>query len=209
MRTMLLIVALVAGGVAALPASQTLPPARTPGSRLTTQHTCAASLGTGVKSRRTFCDVITAAAPAESVSMAVPARTGPATLFFDLHNRFALPVVTRFPGASYTRHEAVVRLIRADGEVLGRAAVIREFRTTADLFDQLAGGGRPGGVKGVAPGPPEAVRFAIPAGVVAVGIVGERLRVRTATGGDDTYDAPGRPVAIVSNVRLDYRPPAR
>jgi hypothetical protein len=206
MRELLLIVVLVSGGVALLPAAQTMPPARTPGSRLTSQHTCAASLGTGVKSRRTFCDVITAGAPAESIAMAVPARTGVATIFFDLHNRFAVPVVTRFPGASYTRHEAVIRVIRSDGEVLGRAAVMREFRTTADLFDQLAGGGRPGGVKGVAPGPPEAVRFVIPAGVAVVGIVGERLRVRTATGGDDTYDAPGRPVAIVSNVRLEYRP---
>jgi hypothetical protein len=206
MRAMLLIIALVSGSVVLLPAAQTLPPARTPGSRLSTQHTCAASLGSGVKSRRTFCDVITAATPAESVSIPVPARTGLATVFFDLHNRFALPVVSRFPGASYTRHEAVIRLIRDDGEVLGRAAVVREFRTTADLFDQLAGGGRPGGVKGVGPGPPEAVRFAIPAGVTVVGIVGERLRVRTATGGDDTYDAPGRPVAIVSNIRLEYRP---
>jgi len=196
----------MSAGAALLPASQANPPARTPGSRLTTQHTCAASLGTGVKSRRTFCDVITSTAPGESVSMAVPARTGVATVFFDLHNRFGLPVVTRFPGASYTRHEAIARVISGDGEVLGRAAVIREFRTAVDLFDQLAGGGRPGGVKGVAPGPPEAVRFVVPAGVTVVGIVGERLRVRTATGGDDTYDAPGRPVAIVSNLRLEYRP---
>jgi hypothetical protein len=206
MRALLSIAALMSAGAALLPASQANPPARTPGSRLTTQHTCAASLGTGVKSRRTFCDVITSTAPGESVSMAVPARTGVATVFFDLHNRFGLPVVTRFPGASYTRHEAIARVISGDGEVLGRAAVIREFRTTVDLFDQLAGGGRPGGVKGVAPGPPEAVRFVVPAGVTVVGIVGERLRVRTATGGDDTYDAPGRPVAIVSNLRLEYRP---
>jgi len=206
MRALLLTAALTSGVVALLPAAQTAPPARAPGSRVTTQHTCAAGLGNGVKSRRAFCDVITATVPAESVSVAVPARTGTATLLFDLHNRFGLPVVTRFPGASYTRHDAIVRVIGADGAVVGRAVVIREFRTTADLFDQLAGGGGPGGVKGVAPGPPEAVRLTIPAGITAVGIVGESLRVRTATGGDDTYDAPGRPVAIVSNIRLEYRP---
>ena len=174
--------------------------------RVTTEHTCAASLGTGVKTKRTFCDVLTTSVPTESVSLTLPARTGDATLLFDLHNRFGIPVVSGYPGASYTRHEAVVRVIGPDGSVLGRAAVTREFRTTADLFDQLSGGSRPGGVKGVAPGPPEAVRFIVPSGVDAVGIVGERLRVRTAMGTDDTYDAPGRPVAIVSNVRLEYRP---
>jgi hypothetical protein len=206
MRGPILTGVLAVSTTALLAAWQVMPPARTPGSRLTTEHACAASLGAGVKSRRTFCDVITASGPVDSVSMTIPARTGVATLFFDLHNRFGVPVVTGFPGASYTRHEAVIRVIRSDGEVLGRAAVIREFRTTADLFDQLSGGTRPGGVKGVAPGPPEAVRFSIPAEVAAVGIVGESLRVRTATGDDETYDAPGRPVAIVSNIRLEYRP---
>jgi hypothetical protein len=209
MRALLLIAAFVSCGLVLVPAAQTVPPSRTPGSRLTTEHVCAASLGAGVKSRRTFCDVITGVAHADSVSVAVPARTGAATLFFDLHNRFALPAVTRFPGASYTRHDAIVRVVGGDGDIIGRAAVVREFRTTADLFDQLAGGGRPGGVKGIAPGPPEAVRFVIPAGVTEVGIVGQSLRVRTATGSDDTYDAPGRPVAIVSNVRLEYRPGGR
>ena len=206
MRALALTVAFLAGAGALVPAWQAVPPARTPGSRLTTQHSCAASLGNGVRSRRAFCDVISGATPSDSVAMAIPARTGPATLFFDLHNRFALPVVSGFPGASYTRHEAVVRVVGADGGVIGRAAVIREFRTTADLFDQIAGGGRPDGAKGVAPGPPEAVRIVVPAGVTTIGIVGELLRVRTATGRDDTFDAPGRPVAIVSNVRLEYRP---
>jgi hypothetical protein len=206
MRALALTVALLAGGAALVPAWQAVPPARTPGSRLTTQHVCAASLGTGVRSRRAFCDVISSATPAESVVMTIPSHTGPATLFFDLHNRFGVPVVSGFPGASYTRHEAVVRVVGADGAVIGRAAVIREFRTTSDLFDQIGGGGRPDGAKGIAPGPPEAVRIVIPAAVTTVGIVGELLRVRTATGGDDTFDAPGRPVAIVSNVRLEYRP---
>lgn len=206
MRLLLSVAALVMYGAALMPAEQAVPPARTPGSRLSTEHVCAASLGTGVKSRRTFCDVVVSMSPGDSVSVAVPARTGVATVLFDLHNRFALPVVTRFPGASYARHEAIVRVIGGDGGVIGRAAVVREFRTVADLFDQLAGGGRPGGVKGIAPGPAEAVRIAIPAGVTAIGIAGQSLRVRTATGSDDTYDAPGRPVAIVSNIRLEYRP---
>lgn len=176
------------------------------GNRVTNRADCAASLGTGVKSKRTFCDLIIASSSAESVSMTIPARTGAATLYFDLHNRFDVPAVAGYPGASYARHEAVVRIIQPDGEVIGRAAVVRDFRSAADLFDQLSDGGRPGGVKAVAPGPPEAVRFAIPAGITAVGIVGERLRVRTAVGGEEVFDAPGRPVAIASNIRLEYRP---
>ena len=199
MRALLTTAILVAASAAMLPAEQS-PPA---GSRVTTQHTCAAPLGSGVKTRRPFCDVITGT-PAESISVVIPARTGTATLLFDLHNRFGVPALPGYPGVSYARHEAIVKLVRADGTVIGRAAIIREFRSTADLFDQLAGGAA-GGVKGVAPGPPEAVRFAIPTGVTTVGIVGERLRVRTGTGSDETYDAPGRPIAIVSNIRLDYR----
>lgn len=174
--------------------------------RTSTRSECVSSLGAGVKSRRTFCDVVIADAPAGSISMAVPNRTGQATLRFDLHNRFDIPVVVGFPGASYARHEAVVRVVGEDATVIGRAAVVREFRAMADLFDQLGGGGRPGGVKAVAPGAPESVRFSIPAGVATIGIVGERLRVRTAVGGETTYDAPGRPVAIVSNLRIEYRP---
>ncbi len=205
MRALPLTLILVAGAASLVPAAQNAP-ARTSGSRVTTQHTCAAALGSGVKTRRAFCDVIIAAAPAGSISISVPARTGTATLMFDLHNRFGIPVVAGFPGVSYARHEAVIRIVDTDGEVVGRGAVVREFRAVGDLFDQLSGGGAPGGVKGVAPGPPEAVRVTIPAGVTTVGIAGERLRVRTSTGGDDTYDAPGRPVAMASNIRLEYRP---
>jgi hypothetical protein len=198
MRALLAIAVLVAGASTALVGAQGR-------ARVATEYTCAAGLGNGVKTKREFCDVITGGAPADSVAVPVPAHTGTATLLFDLHNRFGVPVISGYPGASYARHDAVVAVIGADGAVLARAAVIREFRTTADLFDQLAGGTRPGGVKAVAPGPPEAIRLTLPAGVEVVGIVGESLRVRTATGADDTYDAPGRPVAIVSNLRLEYR----
>lgn len=205
MRAFVLTLVIVCGTTALLPARQSVP-ARIPGGRITTTHTCAANLGTGAKSRRTFCDVIISSTPSESVTLTIPARNGVANLMFDLHNRFELPVVAGFPGASYARHEAVVRAIQADGTVIGRAAVVREFRTTADLFDQLSGGGRPGGVKAVGPGAPEPVRFSVPVGVTTLGIVGEYVRVRTGVGGDETFDAPGRPIAILSNVRLEYRP---
>jgi hypothetical protein len=64
-------------------------------------------------------------------------------------------------------------------------------------------------VKAVAPGPAEPIRFTIPAGVSTVGIVGTRLEVLTRATGTQTFETPGRPVAIVSNLRLDYTPSTR
>ena len=173
--------------------------------RVSTDAQCAADLGTGVKSRRTFCDVLVANTPAGSVMMTIPSRTGAATLLFDLHNRFTVPALAVPPLLAFARHEAVVGVIQPTGDVIGRAAVLREFRSVGDLFDQIGGGGRPGGVKAVAPGQAESVRIAIPAGLAAIGVVGTRLRV-LARGGEEVFDTPGRPVAIVSNMRLEYRP---
>lgn len=179
---------------------------RAAGTRVSTASACAADLGVGQKSKRKFCDVVITGVPAESVAVTIPPRTGTATLLFDLHNRFTVPVVAGQPLLAYQRHEAIVAVIRLNGVVLTKAASIREFRTAADLFDQIAGGGRPGGVKAVAPGPAEPVRVTIPAGLSTVGIAGLRVTVRTGTTGPETFDTPGRPVAIVSNVRVEYRP---
>ncbi|MEO7193010.1 MAG: hypothetical protein ABI051_18335 [Vicinamibacterales bacterium] len=187
------------------PAASARGAARAPTKMVTTVE-CAASLGTGVKSRRGFCDVIVAATPAESVSMTIPPHAGTSTLQFDLHNRFTVPGASVPAVLAFARHRALVSVIRESGARIGQAVVAREFRTPADLFDQITGGSRPGGVKAVAPGPPESVRFTIPAGVSKVGIVGAMLEVRTRAGGAETFDTPGRPVAIVSNLRLDYTP---
>jgi hypothetical protein len=178
--------------------------APTRGARVSRSIACAADLGAGIKTHRAFCDVIIASAPADSVALSVPPHSGAATLFFDLHNRFAVPALSVPPALAFARQEAVVAVVGPSGAVIGRAAVEREFRSAADLFDQLDGGGRPGGVKAVAPGPPEQVRFTVPAGISTVGIVGVQVKVLTRAG-EQTFDSPGRPVAMVSNVRLEYR----
>jgi hypothetical protein len=202
MRTLIISAVLVSGwGLSAGGQS-----GRAAGLRVSTASECAASLGVGVKSKRTFCDVVITSAPAESVNVPLPERTGGATLLFDLHNRFTVPVVTGQPLLAFQRHEALAAVIRPNGVILGKAAAIREFRATVDLFDVIAGGGRPGGVKAVAPGPAESIRVAIPTGVTSVGITGLRLSVRTNMSGPDVFDTPGRPVAMVSNVRVEYRP---
>lgn len=205
--TVLWILALAGSGV--VTAAQRATPAARPGSvKVSTAAECAADLGVGVKSRRAFCDVVVAARPAESIAVPVPAHVGTATLRFDLHNRFAIPVLAVPGPLAFARHEALIAVVRADGTLLGKAAAVREFRTVSNLFDQIGGGARPGGVKAIGPGPAESVEFIIPAGVETVGIVGLRLKVLTKAG-TDVFDSPGRPVAIVSNIRLEYRPATR
>jgi hypothetical protein len=203
MRTAILGLLVAAAVVVPLPAQRAT--GRGAIGRVTTDVQCAADLGTGVKSRRTFCDVLVANTPAGSVMMTIPPRTGAATLHFDLHNRFTVPALAVPALLAFARHEAMVRVIQPAGDVIGSAAVLREFRSVTDLFDQIGGGGRPGGVKAVAPGAAEAVRFTIPASVSTVGIVGVRLKVLTRAG-EETFEAPGRPVAIVSNLRIQYTP---
>jgi hypothetical protein len=173
--------------------------------RTVAESTCAAQLGAGIKSDRPFCDVLIGATPDESVGIAIPAYTGTATLLFDLHNRFTVPAIMVPGPLTFARHEAVVSVIRPTGDVIGKAAVVREFRDLTDLFDQIGGGSNPGGVKAVAPGQAESIRMTVPAGLTSVGIVGTRLTVLTRLS-QEVFETPGRPVAIVSNVRVQYRP---
>lgn len=192
--------------VAAWPAAPAGLADRTPPqTQLATDVRCAAELGRGDQTRRQFCDVVIAARGSESIIMPVPPHAGEAVLLMDLHNRFTVPAAEASPADAFERHTAVVAVVRPTGEVIDRAAVAREFRTVQDLFDRVSGGGRQGGVKGVAPGPPESVRVRIPEDVNAIGIVGVRLELLTGAL-DETFDAPGRPVAVVSNLRIEYTP---
>ena len=91
--------------------------------------------------------------------------------------------------------------------LLSRFAIQSEFRTARDLVDRIAGGAEPGGVKAVAPTGTETVQITLPQTATAVSIVGEKLTViRPDSPTPDTFSAPGRPVALISNVMLQYRP---
>jgi hypothetical protein len=173
--------------------------------RVTTEARCAADLGMGEKSGRRFCDVFVARTPVESVALMIPAHDGPATLRFDLHNRFVVTDTTRPPAEAFERHAALVAVVSGSGEEIVRAAVTREYRTIEDLFDRITGGGRERSLKAVAPGGPEPVVAAIPDGVTSVGIVGVSVE-RVSIAGRETYDSPGRPVALASNFRIEYTP---
>ena len=175
------------------------------GRKLMTAATCAADLGQGVKSNRQFCDVIIATKAEESVAMAIPPHTGAATLMFDLHNRFTVQAGVTDPEQAFVRYAALIAVIRSTGQQIERSAVAREYRSPQDLFDRIGGGPRPSGFKAVAPGQPEPIRVTIPAGVNSIGIVGVRLEATTRAG-SATHDPPGRAIAMVSNMRIEYTP---
>ena len=178
------------------------PPKAAPTVKATTQ-TCAAELGNGASSGRRFCDVIIATKAEESVAVAIPPHRGTAKLLFDVHNRVAVPPERGQVLQSFARNAATIAVVGPKGEI-GRGAAVSEFRTVADPFDRILGGA-PGVVKAVAPGPATAIDITVPAAVNSIGIVGVRLDVVTRLG-PQRYDTPGRPIAIVSNLRVEYTP---
>ncbi len=142
--------------------------------------------------------------PAEGVLVTIPSHTGPATLLFDLHNRHTYSEEDVAAGRGFSAYTAVIGVLTMNGELLGRGAVRSEFRKASDLFERIGGGAGPGGVKAVAPIGHETVSIQIPAAVTQVSLLGEVLEALTAIGREAA--SPGRPVAIVSNVRVEYRP---
>jgi len=166
------------------------------------EASCAADLGKGVKTGREFCDVIIAATGADSVSMSIPSHSGAATLYFDLHPRFETMDPDADPARLFQRDRPIVAVVGPTGDLIDRVATAGEFRATTDLFDRIAGGG-PGGFKVVAPGFPSPIKVTLPAGTSAIGIVGLSLEI-TNRFNTAAYSEPGRPVAIVSNWRIDY-----
>ena len=170
--------------------------------------TCPQVLGQGVQTALTFCDVAVTRDPAEGIIIPLPAHAGAVTLTFDLHNRHTYSEELAKTSRGYRRYTAMIGLLASDNTPLGRAVVHSEFRTVRDLFDRISGGSGPGGVKAVAPTGVESVTVVIPADepTASVSIVGLRL-TETRIDGADTFQTTGRPIAIISNVMLQYRPP--
>jgi len=165
---------------------------------------CPETLGKGVKTGAVFCFVLAGRDPAQGVLVTVPPHTGPATLLFDIHNRHTYSDEDIRAGRGFAKYTAVIGILTLKGELLSRGAVQSEFRTARDLYDRVSGGAGPGGVKAVAPLGREEVSVPIPAGVDEVSLLGEVLDATTAAGRETA--TPGRTVAIISNVRVEYRP---
>ena len=166
---------------------------------------CPETLGTGVKTGATFCFVLAGADPGKGVLVTIPPHAGPATLLFDLHNRHMYSEDDIRAGRGFAKYTAVIAVLTLSKDLLSRGAVQSEFRTGKDLYDRVAGGGAgPGGFKAVAPLGREQVSVAIPPEVDVVSLLGEVLDATTAAGRETA--TPGRTVAIVSNLRVEYRP---
>jgi hypothetical protein len=186
--------------------SKPRPPARPPAAKQEAAHVkCPAQLGEGVTTKREFCDVLIDRNPANGIIITIPPHTGPATVSFDLHNRHTYSEQEVREGRGFAEYMATVGLLTMENELISRAAVRSSFRRAPDLFDRVSGGAAPGGVKAVAPVGSEPVRIEVPQNVNEVSLLGERLGVDRIDG-HETFTASGRPIAVVSNIQVEYRP---
>jgi hypothetical protein len=153
-----------------------------------------------------FCDVITGRNPAEGILITLPPHVGPVTLTFDLHNRQLYSEEEVKTKRAFARYTASIGALTMDNTLISRAVIQSEFRSAADLYDRIGGGAGSSGVKAIAPTGSETITVMIPEPETRVSILGEKLTVdrldRTAT-----YSTAGRPIAIISNVMIEFQPP--
>jgi hypothetical protein len=172
------------------------------------QLECPYQLGMGAATRRSFCDIQTGTDPEKGAIVRLPARQGVATLMFDLHNRHTYSEQLTESGRGYRRATATIGVLTMDGNLLTRALVMTEFRKATDLFDRIEAGPGLSGVKAVAPIGAEPIAVEIPEKIEAVSLLGEKLVV-VRSDVTETIVTPDRPVASVSNLRIEYRPRSR
>jgi hypothetical protein len=162
-------------------------------------------LGIGVASKLQFCDVLTGRNPADGVLIHLPPHKGVLTLTFDLHNRHTYSEEAVRAGRAYANYTATIGALTMDGTLLSRAVVRSEFRSAKDLLDRIGGGAGPRGLKAVAPVGNERISIDVPETVDEVSLLGEKLTV-LGRNGTETFTAPQRPIAAVSNIVIDYQP---
>jgi len=208
---MLIVSVVLVPDLASAQQRRTVPPPRravvtTPPKLEAPTVTCPTHLGTGVNTKRVFCDVLTGRDPATGIVIAFPPHVGDVKLTFDLHNRHTYSEEQmKDKRAAFARYTAVVGALTADNTLVSRAVVQSEFRAARDLVDRVSGGAGPAGVKAVAPTGTESITMTVPEAEQQVSILGEKLMVERADG-SATYTTEGRPIAIISNVMIEYRP---
>jgi hypothetical protein len=168
--------------------------------------TCPEVLGQGVQTKRTFCDVLIGRDPASGILITLPPHSGPVTLTFDLHNRATYSDEEVKAHRAYRRFTATIGVLTLDNTLISRAVVQNEYRGSGDLVDRISGGSGPGGVKAVAPTASEPVSVMIPEDADRVSILGEKLTILRPDGVDN-FTVSGRPMALISNVMVQYLPP--
>ena len=166
------------------------------------EMTCPAPLGAGVTTKTAYCEVAIGRDPTAGVLVTFPPHRGPVTLTFDLHARHTY---SEEDSHVYTRYTASVGVLTMDNTLVSRALVMAEYRSAKDLLERIAGGAGPGGVKAVAPIGDEKISIAVPESESQVSILGEKLTVERQDG-TQTFQQPGRLIAAISNVMIEYHP---
>jgi hypothetical protein len=168
---------------------------------------CPVMLGEGARDGVSYCDVVIGRDPLSGIVIKFPPHQGPVTLTFNLHNRHTYSEEQIKNNRAYHRYTATIGVLALDNTLLSRFYVQNEFRTPADLVDRIRGGSGPGGLKAVAPTGTEPITIVVTEDDAkdGVSILGEKLSV-VRVDGADTFTAPGRPIAVISNVMLEYRP---
>ena len=186
------------------------PPPPPPPHKEAAEVICPTPLGTGVTTKVEFCDVMSGRDVTAGVIVRFPEHKGPVTLTFDLHNRHTYSEEQVKANRAFARYTATVGVLTMDNTLVSRAVVENEFRKVTDFVDRIGGGAGPAGVKAVAPTGTESISMLIPEEEQQVSILGEKLTVERLDG-TATFSSPGRPIAVVSNVMIEYRPvpPAR
>lgn len=197
-------VALVGAQTRRAPARRT--PTQPALTRIQAQIQCPTELGIGVRTKRRFCDVLTGRDPKDGILVTIPPHRGIVRLTFELHNRHTYSEELVKAKRAFRQYTATIGVLTMDNTLVERAVIQSEFRSAADLYDRIEGGAGPGGVKAVAPSGGELITMDLPDDVSEqVSILGESLRVKRPDG-DDNFTTPGRPIATISNVMLEYRP---
>lgn len=167
---------------------------------------CPAPLGIGVKTKTSFCNVIAGRDPAAGVIVKIPPHRGIATLTFDLHNLHLYSEEQVRAKKAFARYTATIGVLTMDNTLVTRAVVLSEFRTAADFVDRVTGGAGPGGVKAVAPTGVEPIVVQVNEADDQVSLLGEKLTVENMAGPPTTFSQPGRPIAVISNAMVEYKP---
>lgn len=167
---------------------------------------CPAPLGVGVKTKIAFCNVIAGRDPEQGVLIKIPPHRGIATLTFDLHNLHLYSEELVKAKKAFAKYTATIGVLTMDNTLISRAVVLSEFRTAADFVDRVGGGAGPAGVKAVGPTGTEPIVIQVNEGDNQVSLLGEKVTVENMSGPPTTFSQPGRPIAVVSNVQVEYRP---
>ena len=166
---------------------------------------CPNVLGRGVRTRVIYCDVMTERDPGKGVRIKIPSHSGPARVTFNLHNRHLYSEEQIRAGQAFRRYTATIGALAADGALIQRAVVQSEFRTEKDLLDRIEGGAAGAPVKAVAPLGSEFIIVEVPAALEEISLLGEKLEA-VSLDGPELYGSPGRLIAAVSDIKVEYRP---